>query len=166
MTSDGKIFDLKPVQKSRIAKRRRQRKRWQRRAARRKQGSRNRHKAYQKAARCQRYEKHVRQDYAHQTSHRLTVKTFYDLYVFEDLKIANMTRRPKAKRDAAGRFLRNGARAKAGLNRAILASAWGDVVAFTRYKALRQGKLVITVPPQHSSQECAECAFTSPDNRR
>ncbi len=165
-TSDGKIFDLKPVQKSRIAKRRQQRKRWQRRAARRKQGSRNRHKAYQKAARCQRYEKHVRQDYAHQTSHRLIVKTFYDLYVFEDLKIANMTRRPKAKKDAAGRFLRNGARAKAGLNRAILASAWGDVVAFTRYKALRQGKLVITVPPQHSSQECAVCTFTSPDNRK
>ncbi len=139
---------LEPVQKSRIAKRRQQRPRWQRRASRRNQGSRNRHQAYRKATRCQQYPKHVRPDYAPQTSHRLVAKASHDLYVFEDLKIANMTRRPKAKRDAAGRFLRNGARAKAGLNRAILASAWGDVVLCTRYKALlRQGNLVIMVPP-------------------
>ena len=59
-----------------------------------------------------------------------------------------MTKRPKAKQDATGRFLPNGAKAKAGLNRTILASAWGQVVTFTRYKALRQGKPVITVPPR------------------
>ena len=59
-----------------------------------------------------------------------------------DLPIKTMTKRPKAQRDATGRFLPNGRRAKAGLNRAILASAWGQVVAFTRYKALRHGKLV------------------------
>ena len=29
-----------------------------------------------------------------------------------------------------------------GLHRAILSSAWGHVVSFTTYKALRQGKLV------------------------
>jgi hypothetical protein len=57
-----------------------------------------------------------------------------------------MTKRPKAKTDAQGRFLPNGRKAKAGLNRAILGSAWGQVVVFTRYKALRRGKLVITVP--------------------
>ena len=33
------------------------------------------------------------------------------------------------------------------------------------YKALRQGKLVITVPPQYSSQECAVCGHINPDNR-
>ncbi len=148
MTSDGHPFDLEPVQTSRIAKRRQQRKRWQRRAAWRKQESRNPHQAYRKAARCQQDEKHVRQNYAHQTSHRLVVPPSYDLDVFEDRKIANMIRRPKAKKDAAGRFVRHGARAKAGLNRAILASAWGDVVLCTRYKALlRQGNLVIMVPP-------------------
>ncbi|PSR37393.1 MAG: hypothetical protein C7B44_04065 [Sulfobacillus thermosulfidooxidans] len=57
------------------------------------------------------------------------------------------------------------AKAKAGLNRAILASAWGQVVTFTRYKALRHHKLVITGPPAYSSQECAVCTFTGPDNR-
>ncbi len=58
-----------------------------------------------------------------------------------------MTKHPKTKRDAQGRFLPNGRKAKAGLNRVILASAWGEVVSFTRYKALRQRKLVLTVPP-------------------
>jgi putative transposase len=164
-TSDGQTFDLLPVQKKRIKKTRRQRQRWQRRASRRKKGSRNQKKAYRKAARYQQYEKHVRQDYAHQTSHQLVDNEAYDVYVFEALLIANMTKRPKAKQDANGRFLPNKAKAKAGLNRAILSSAWGQVVSFTTYKALRQGKLVITVPPAYSSQECAACTFTSPDNR-
>ncbi|MDA8205870.1 MAG: hypothetical protein M0Z36_07365, partial [Thermaerobacter sp.] len=36
VTSDGQVFDLQPVQKSRIKRNRWQRKKWQRRAARRK----------------------------------------------------------------------------------------------------------------------------------
>ena len=164
-TSDGQVYDLQPVHKSRLKKSQRQRKKWQRRAARRKKGSKNRRKAQQKAARYQRYEKNVRQEYAHQTSHQLVVNDSMDRYIFEDLKTRNMTKRPKAQRDAQGRFLPNGRKAKAGLNRVILASAWGDVVSFTRYKALRHQKLVLTVPPQYSSQECAVCTFTSPDNR-
>ena len=163
--SDGQGFDLQPVQKTRITKARHQRTKWQKRANRRQKGSKNQQKAYQKVARYQRYEKQVRKDYAHQTSHQLVEHHDEALYGFEALPIANMTKRPRAKRDPNGRFLPNGARAKAGLNRAILSSAWGDVLAFTRYKALRHGKLVITVPYQYSSQECAECAFTSPDNR-
>jgi putative transposase len=89
----------------------------------------------------------------------------YDLYVFEDLRIPNMTRRPKARKDHQGRWVRNGARAKAGLNRAILSSAWGQVVRYTEYKAWRAGKLVIHVPPAYSSQTCAVCGHVSPDNR-
>ena len=51
MTSNGQAFDLLPVQKKRIKKTRRQRQRWQRRASRRKKGSRNQKKTYRKAAR-------------------------------------------------------------------------------------------------------------------
>ncbi|MCY0909734.1 MAG: hypothetical protein OWR62_15240 [Sulfobacillus thermotolerans] len=64
----------------------------------------------------------------------------------EDLRIQNMTKRPQAQQDAHGRFLPNKAAAKGGLNRAILSSSWGQVVLLTTYKALRHGKLVITVP--------------------
>ena len=165
-TSNGPVFDRPPVQKVRIETTRRQRKKWQRRADRRQKGSQNQKKAHRKAARYQQYEVHVRQEYAHQTSHALVANENYDLYIFEALQIANMTKRPKAQQDAQGRFLPNGSRAKAGLHRAILSSAWGPVVSFTTYKALRHSKVVITVPPAYSSQECAVCAFTSPDNRR
>jgi len=165
-TSDAQVYDFQPVQKTRMKKHQRQEKRWQHKAARRKKGSRNQKKAYHQVARHQQYAKNVRHDYAHQTSHTLVVHTAYDLLAFEGLPIKNLTQRPKAKRDAAGHFLPNGAKAKAGLNRAILSSAWGSIVAFTRYKALRHGKLMITVPYAYSSQECAQCAFISPDNRK
>lgn len=164
-TSDGQVYDLLPVQKERIEKEREQKKKWQRRAARRKKGSKNQKKAYQKAARYQQYEENVRKEYAHQTSHALVGDDRYALYAFEDLKIQNMTRRPKAKKDKKGRWLKNGAAAKAGLNRAILSSAWGQVVQYTEYKALRTGKLVVNVPFAYSSQECAACGYTHSDNR-
>ncbi len=165
-TSDGQVYDLQPVHKARIHQHRKAAKRWQRKASRRKKGAKNQKKAYRHVVRHQQDEKNVRQDYAHQTSHRLVANEADDLYVFEDLQIPNMTQRPTAQRDAQGRFLPNNAAAKAGLNRAILSSARGPVVSLTTYKALRQGKLVITVPPASSSQECAVCTFTSPDNRR
>ncbi|MHB8674681.1 MAG: transposase, partial [Candidatus Limnocylindrales bacterium] len=95
-TSDGQVFDLLPVQKKRVKKARRQRKKWQRRASRRKKGSRNQKKAYRKGAKYQQSEKNVRQNYAHQTSHRLVADDTDDLYVFEALLIQNMTKRPKA----------------------------------------------------------------------
>ncbi|MHB1684968.1 MAG: RNA-guided endonuclease InsQ/TnpB family protein, partial [Bacilli bacterium] len=103
--------------------------------------------------------------YAHQTSHSLVSDERCTLYAFEDLKIQNMTRRPKAKKDEKGRWIPNGAAAKAGLNRAILSSAWGQIVQYTEYKALRAGKLVVKVPFAYSSQECAFCGYTHKDNR-
>ncbi len=104
----------------------------------------------------------MRQEYPHQTSHALVTNEAYDLFAFEGLPIKNMAKRPKAKRDAQGRFLPNGAKAKAGLNRAILASGWGQVVEFTRYKALRANKLVITVSFAYSSQECCRLRIHLP----
>ena len=165
MTSDGDIYSLSDVQKKRIAKERKRKVRWQRRAAKRKKGSKNQKKAYRKVARYQRYEANVRYDFAHQTSHRLVNHTNAELIVFEDLKIKNMTKRPKAKKDANGKFVKNGAKAKAGLNKAILGSAWGQVATYTSYKALRAGKLLIKVAPQFSSQECAVCGYTHEGNR-
>jgi putative transposase len=110
-------------------------------------------KAYQRAARYARYEANVRWDYAHQTSHRLVASGEADLFVFEDLPIPHMTRCAKARKDEQGRWVRSGARAKAGLNRAILSSAWGQVLRFTEYKALRAEKLVIVIPPAYNSQK-------------
>lgn len=164
--SNGSQFDLKPIERDRIAKKHAAARRWQRKLARRTQGGANRRKASQRIASLRRYEKDVRRDFAHQTSHALVTDPKALLIVFEALGVQRMTRKPKAKRDAQGRWEKNGSRAKAALNRSILGSAWSKTKVCTEYKARRAGKLVVEVAPHHTSQECAQCGHTHPDNRR
>ena len=85
--------------------------------------------------------------------------------MFEALKVQNMTKRAKPKQDQHGRWVKNGAAAKSGLNKAILASTWGQTKVLLQYKARRAGKLVIEVPAHYSSQECAVCGHIHQDNR-
>ena len=75
-----------------------------------------------------------------------------------------MTKKPKAKM-AHGKWVKNGARAKAGLNSAVLRSGWGRLRQYTTYKAARRNQLVIAVPAQYTSQECCLCGHIHPDNR-
>ena len=163
--SDGQQFDFLPVQVKRLAKQEKHKKRWQKRQARRTKGSGNWVRAKRKVARYQRYGADVRWELAHQTSHTLATDSRYKLFVFEALKVKNMTKKAKPKQDEQGRWLRNGAAAKSGLNKAILASAWGQTKVYLQYKARRQGKLVIEVPAFYSSQECGPCGHIHQDNR-
>ncbi len=66
------------------------------------------------------------------------------------MKIQSLTRRPKAKKDDAGRWANNGAKAKSGLAKSILGSAWGQTKIYLGYKARRAGKLCIEVPAFYS----------------
>jgi putative transposase len=161
MASNGQAFELSDAQRARLAKKEVQRRRWQRRAARRIKGSKNRRKAHQRAARAGLYATDVRRELAHQSSRALADSSAL-LFVFEALAVKNMTR------SGAGTVAKPGKRVaqKRGLNRSILASAWGDTKLFTKYKALAAGKLCIEVPPHHSSQECSACGHTHADNRR
>ena len=84
---------------------------------------------------------------------------------FEDPQVKDMTKAPKPQKDENGNYVPNGARAKAGFNKGRLESAWGKVRLFTSYKTRRVNKLVIGVPPHHTSQECSRCSHTHPDNR-
>lgn len=163
--SDGQQFCLLPVQIKRLAKQEKHKKRWQKRQARRTKGSGNWVKAKRKVARYQRYGGAVRRDLAHQSSHVLATDTRYKLFVFEALQVKNMTQKAKPKQDEQGRWLRNGAAAKSGLNKAILASVWGQTKVVLQYKARRQGKLAIEVPAFYSSQECGPCGHIHKDNR-
>lgn len=163
--SSGRDFDISEAQRQRIEKKRLAARRWQKKLSRRDKGSANRRKAARRIEACRQYEKNVRRDFAHQTSHALVADEKTLLIVFEALGVQRMTRKPKAKQDGTGRWIKNGARAKAGLNKAILASAWGKTKEFASYKARRAGKLVVDVPPHHSSQECSACGHTHPDNR-
>lgn len=159
--SDGRAFELLAVQKERLAQKERSRKRWQRRAARRIKGSKNRRKANHRAARAALYAADVRENLAHQASNALVQDPSKLLFVSEALRVKNMTSSAAGTIDAPGKKVRQ----KRGLNRAILGSAWGLFHQYTRYKALAAGKLCIEVSPRHSSQECSACGHTHADNR-
>jgi putative transposase len=162
--SDGTAYGFTPLQLERMRRKAVGRKRHQRRMARAQKGSANRRKLKQRVARKAQYAANVRKDFAHQTSHRL-VQGPARLFVLEDLRIAQMTKAPAPKQDENGRYLPNRARAKAGLNSAILRSAWGLTAQCLTYKAERANKLVVKAPAPYSSQECSRCGHTSPDNR-
>lgn len=164
--SDGQRFEFSDIQKKRLSSQELHKKRWQRRQARRTKGSNNWLKAKRKVARYQRYGANLRRDVAHKTSHTLASDDRYKLFVFEALSVNNMTKRAKARQDEQGRWQRNGGRAKSGLNKAILSSAWGQTKLFLQYKTRRVGKLAIEVPAFYSSQECGKCGHTHKDNRK
>ncbi|MEV6411342.1 transposase [Kribbella sp. NPDC051718] len=89
----------------------------------------------------------------------------YDQVAVEDLRVRNMVRRPAAKPDPAqpGVFLSNGARAKAVLNRSILASLWGRFL--TRLEHKMGSARVARVNPRNTSRTCAACGHCAPGNR-
>lgn len=159
--SDQQQFGFSEIQQRRIEKQERFKKRWQRRQMRRKPGSSGWLKAKCRVAKHSLYSADVRRDVAHKTSQVLAADPRYKLYAFEALKVKNMTRSAKGSIDQPGKNVRQ----KAGLNKSILDSAWGQMRGYLQYKARRQGKLVIEVPPFHSSQECAVCGHIHPDNR-
>jgi transposase len=103
-----------------------------------------------------------RNDWVEKTSTDLARR--FDLIRVEDLRITQMTRRPKPKPDPErpGELLPNRRRAKAGLNRGILANGWGQLVTRLEHKA--SGR-VEKVNPAYTSQTCSVCGHCASDNR-
>jgi putative transposase len=110
-------------------------------------------------------QRNIRKDFCHKTSRQIVDGPAL-INVCENLKLANMTRRPKAKKGENGKYVRNGAAAKTALNKGPLEPGLGQVVEFTRYKSRRAGKLLFLVAPHYTSQECACCGHVDADNRR
>ncbi len=166
-SSDGANHDYTGNQKRNLDVKEIRRKRYQRIMARRQKGSGRWKRAMSKVSSSHAHAANVRSDFAHKTSRKI-IDSDVEVIVFEDLKIKNMTKAPEPKpaNNGTGAYLPNGAAAKAGLNKAILESAWGKVRLFTTYKAKRANKLVIAVPPHCTSQECSKCSHTHPDNRQ
>ncbi|WNZ10769.1 transposase [Streptomyces sp. 11x1] len=104
-------------------------------------------------------------DWQHQTTTHLA--RTYGTVVVEQLNILGMTKAPAPKPDPdnAGEFLRNGAAAKAGLNRSIAQEAWGRTVTMLTYKTARLGGRLVKVPAPHTSQRCSACGFITPCSR-
>jgi len=97
---------------SRTEKKERARRRYQRRLARQKKGSQNRKKTKRSLARTFEYRKNVWKDVVHKATRAFATDPRRSLFVVEDLRVKNMTKRPEAKKDGSGRYGKNGARGK------------------------------------------------------
>ncbi|WP_206184749.1 transposase, partial [Thermoactinospora rubra] len=103
--------------------------RLQRKLARARRGSLRRAKVNAAIARLKAREADRRKDWVEKTSTRLAWQ--FDVIAVEDLNVRAMTRSAKGTRQAPGRNVA----AKAGLNRAILASGWGQLAERLEHKA-------------------------------
>ena len=96
-----------------------------------------------------------RDDATHQAS-RTLADTAHTVVV-EDLNTKGMTASAKGTREEPG----TNVKAKAGLNRAILASGWGQLERKLAYKAGH----VVKVDPAYTSQTCSRCGHAGKVNR-
>jgi transposase len=153
--SDGRTFQA-PTPGSGEAQRRR---RLERRLARQTRGSSNREQTRQQLARVRSRDAGRRSDWAHKTANALVAEG--GLVGFEDLDVAKMTRSAAGTNEQPGINVA----AKSGLNRAILASGWGQVRDYATWKADRTGALVVRVPAAFTSQRCSACGHVARGNR-
>jgi len=130
--------------------------RLQRRLARAQRGSNRRATLRGQIARLRAREVDRRKDWVEKTSTDLARR--FDVIRVEDLRIGQMTRSAKGTVANPGRNVR----AKAGLNRGVLASGWGLLV--TRLEQKAPGR-VERVPAAYTSQRCHACGHTDPGNR-
>ncbi len=123
--------------------------------ARKKRGSKRRRKAAQLVGKNHRHIRNQRKDFHHKEARKLVKK--YQIIVFEKLQPVNMSKRPKPKQDEDGKYLPNGAGAKAGLNKSMMDAAWGQFQHIVVNKAEWAGSRVLLVNPRMTSQICSGC---------
>jgi putative transposase len=155
-TSEG---DLLEAPKPSLGQRRRIRL-LQRRLARQVRGSNRSIRTRHAVGRLRAKERDRRKDWIEKTSTRLVRAN--DVIVLECLQVRRMTRSAKGTRERPGRNVRQ----KAGLNRAILASGWGELARRLRDKAEASGVCLVEVPPAFTSQTCAACWSVRREHRK
>ena len=160
-TSAGDLLDqvfTTPSEKRRVL-------RLQRKLARAAKRSASRNKTRQRYGRLRAKEARRRQDFCHKTARALAEKNA--VVVLEKLATANMTRRAKPVADpqAPGQYLRNGAAAKSGLNKAILAKGWFRFELALQSVSRYTGTQVVKVPAAYTSQRCSQCGRVDPKSR-
>jgi len=139
-------------------------KRLSRKAARQQKGGKNQAKTYADLALTHEKVRRDRKGWHHKLS-TFAVRKYAGIAV-EDLKLANMTRKPKAKPKADGTgYEHNMAKAKAGLNRAMLDAGIGGLYAMMETKAKAFDREFVRVPPQYTSQTCNVCGEVNKASR-
>ena len=132
------------------------RRRYQRQVARRQLGSNRRRKAKRRLAKVSRKICHKRNRWAHDTSRHITDQAY--TVAVEALRVKQMTKSAKGSVDVPGRHVKQ----KAGLNRVILDTGWGQLRTMLAYKA---GSF-IEVEPRYTSKTCHVCEHVDSKSRR
>jgi IS605 OrfB family transposase len=133
--------------------------RLQRRLARQTKGSNRSARTKLAIGRLTAKERDRRKDWVEKTSTHLVQA--YDTVVLESLQVHRMTRSAKGTRERPGRNVRQ----KAGLNREILASGWGELARRVKEKGEVSGVSVVEVSGAFTSQTCAVCWSVRQENR-
>lgn len=121
-----------------------------------KKGSHRRSKAKKQLGKAYRKVRNQRRDFLHKESRKLVNQ--YQVIVFEDIKIGNLTRKPKPKKDEeTGQYVPNGAASKGGFNKSILDAGWSMFTDMCKVKAEWAGRCMIKVSPKYTSQICSGC---------
>ena len=133
--------------------------RLQRSLARKRKGSKNRFKARRRLAEFQSRISRRRRDAIHKATTYLSKN--HGRVVLEDLRVKNMTASARGTLEAPGRRVK----AKAGLNRAVLNMAFGEIRRQLEYKCRWYGSELVVVNPAYTSQRCSQCGHVEADNR-
>jgi putative transposase len=163
--SNDTAFNFDEATQLRLQKKAKRLKRYQRKMANQQLTSVSRKLVQKKVGKVHKKIANIRHDFCHKTSHALANSTAC-VFAIENLSLKNMTKAPKPKLANDGHYLPNKRKAKAGLNRELLSKGLAKTIDLLAYKARNAGKCVVYVSPYHSSQECAACSHTHPDNRK
>lgn len=132
----------------------------QRKLARQIKGSANWRKTKARISRLHMKAANARRDFLHHTS--LSIAKNHGMVVIEKLRVKNMSRSAKGTVEKPGKNVA----AKTGLNRSILDKGWSAFAVMLRYKLADRGGELIEVPPEYTSQTCAECGAISKASRK
>jgi len=102
----------------------------------------------------------ARNDFLHKVS--TTISKSHAVVFLEDLKVKNMSASARGSVEEPGKNVRQ----KSGLNKAILDQGWFEFRRQLSYKESWRGGRVVAVPPQHTSQTCAQCRHVCAESRR
>jgi len=131
-----------------------------RRARGERQRSRRHQRTLDQVAKLRAREARIRRDFLNKLSTEIAKS--HGVVVIERLDVVAMTRSAKGTAAAPGVNVAQ----KASLNRAILASGWGELRRQVAYKIDRRGGALIEVPAAYTSQKCSACGVIDPRSRR
>lgn len=132
----------------------------QKKLARQRKGSANRHKTIAAMNSVKRRERYRRKDFSAWVANRLATR--HGLVVLEELKTRDMTASAKGTIAERGKQVAQ----KAGLNRAILGKGWRMFELAVNNVARQTGCRIVKIPAAYTSQRCSACRTVDPASRK